>query len=202
MGPRARSRLAATAACATAALASGCVASDPQPRAAPAADWKRVEDAHDRLSFELPPGWHHARQRLLPDLADPVEILSLGTYPLGPPQPYAPRERCYPPIDAPVPALDRFSADDVFVSIQERRRRGTAYPPRQRPFEHRRMDQRFGRARRDCLDGRAGWIGFTPFQDRERRLFAFVVVGRSASARRRRELQGVLDSLTLAPHPP
>lgn len=185
-----------------AALASGCAASDPQPRAAPATDLRHVADAADRLSFDLPPGWHHARQRLLPDLADPVEILSLGTYPLGSPQPYDPGERCYPPIDAPVPALDRFAADDVFVSIQKRRGRGTAYPPRQRPFDHRRLDLELGHGSRDCLDERLGWIGFTPFQDGERRLYAFVVVGRSASARRRRELQTILDSLALAPRPP
>src|ERR1700754_2740578 len=81
----------------------------------PYAGWTTERDAERGLSLRLPPGWERARRNLTPGLADPHEILSVGSY-----RPrYVSGSRCAIP-GCPLPALDDFGSDDVLISIQER----------------------------------------------------------------------------------
>jgi hypothetical protein len=176
----------------------------------PPAGWTTHRDARRGLSIDLPPGWHRARESLTPDLADPREILSVGSYPLR----YSAKARCHVP-GCPLPAIDDFGPTDVLVSIQERgasdsvgsvgvprARMVAGYPPRPRPFTVDPMDLRYAPSeRRHCARLRIGAASFTPFRDAGRAFYAFVAIGRSASERTRRDALRLLDTLRFTPAP-
>jgi hypothetical protein len=161
----------------------------------PQRGWTTYRDAQHGLSLTLPPGWHRARRNLTPNLIDPREILSVGSYRLR----YKRRSRCRVP-GCPLPALDGFGRSDVLISIQERRhvRRpvDAGYAPRRRPFAFEPMrlyysaGPRWGCGRR--VLGRATW---TAFSDKGRAFYAFVGVGRAATSATRRDARRVIESL-------
>lgn len=150
---------------------------------------------------EYPIGWTSADESLTPDLFDPREILSIGTFPLRPGG-AAPTE-----ASLPGKAIADIGPGDVFLTVQERVRRlgGLHVPTRPSSFGPgtgcRSVDD-------GCLEGssmaieglRTWWI---PFSDRPsgRDFYAFVAMGeeayrdpvRSAAAWR------VLDSLAFDP---
>jgi hypothetical protein len=68
----------------------------------------------DRYGFELglPAGWQRAKARLVPKLLMPLEILSVGTFPM----PAGGGGNCG---REPVAAIERMRAGDALVSIQE-----------------------------------------------------------------------------------
>ena len=153
------------------------------------------------FSVEYPAGWTSADESLAPDLFDPREILSIGTFPLRPGG-TAPTEAFLPGN-----AIADIGADDVFLTVQERVRSlgGSHFPTRPPGF-----GPGTGCPSGDaaCVDGssmalqglRAWWI---PFSDRPsgRDFYAFMAMGeeayrdpaRSAAAWR------VLDSLVFDP---
>jgi hypothetical protein len=186
----------------------GCgSAADGAMKGAPPPGWTTYADVRRGLSVDLPPGWHRARKSLTPDLADPREILSVGSYPLR----YDADARCHLP-SCPLPAIDDFGPADVLVSIQERgasdrarslgtsrRRMVAGFPRRPRPFELDPLDIRYppGKGSR-CVRLRIGEASFTPFRDAGRAFYAFVAVGRSASSASRRDVLRVLDRVRFA----
>jgi hypothetical protein len=161
----------------------------------PRLGWISYRDAQQRLSLMLPPGWRRARQSLTPDLIDPREILTVGSYRLR----YKRRSRCGVP-GCPLPALDGFGRGDVLISIQERRhvRRPVqaGFTPRRRPLalEPMRLHYPPG-ARWRCARRVLGRATFTPFTDNGRAFYVFVAVGRAATPAIRRDARRVIESL-------
>jgi hypothetical protein len=64
------------------------------------------------LSVELPTGWQAAPSSLTPNLTDPREVLSVGTYPL--------RSRQTDCAHMPGSALEDLGPTDALVTVQER----------------------------------------------------------------------------------
>lgn len=178
-------------------VVAGCGSGEPSPPASPPpAGWTTYHDERRGYSVSFPSGWHRARESLTPMLVDPREIVSLGSYPLR----FDAGDRCYPPIDAPVPALDRLGPADVLVSVQERGGSSLrGYPSRPRRFRLRPLDLRYpGRPRR-CVARRIASMAFQPFSDAGRAFYVVVVTGRLASEQTRRHLRGVIDSFRFDP---
>jgi len=100
------------------------------------AGWRVVEDPVRGVAVALPPGWTRARRTLTPLLADPLEILSVGTGPLVPQE----HPGCH---HMPGRALDRLGARGAFLSIQELGRFAQSIP---RGFPPRRRALRLSRA--------------------------------------------------------
>lgn len=151
--------------------------------------------------MEYPAGWTSADESLAPDLFDPREILSVGTFPLRPGG-MAPTEAFLPGN-----AIADIGPDDVFLTLQERVRSlgGSHFPTRPPGF-----GPGTGCPSGDaaCVDGssmalqglRAWWI---PFSDRPsgRDFYAFVAMGEEAYRDPARSAAGwrVLDSLAFDP---
>lgn len=169
---------------------SGCGGHDGGQPAAPApAGRTTYHDDRHGFTVRLPPDWHRARENLAPDVVQPREIVSLGTYPLR----YEAGDRCSA-IGAPMPRLDRMRPGDVLVSVQERVGAGPGHPAlprRTRPFRLRPLNLA-GKPR--CAARRIGSIAFQAFGDAGRVFYMIAVIGRKATARTRREMQRVIDS--------
>jgi hypothetical protein len=71
-----------------------------------------VGDSTHGFSIEYPATWHRASTSLTPGLADPVEIVSLGTGDLVPGS-----HSC---AQFPVAALEAMGRTDAFITVQER----------------------------------------------------------------------------------
>jgi hypothetical protein len=69
-------------------------------------------DPERGFSVRYPKEWYLADERLTPNLGDPREILSVGTYRLR-----VGGERC---AHFPVYALEDLGSDDAFISVFER----------------------------------------------------------------------------------
>jgi hypothetical protein len=161
----------------------------------PQLGWTTYRDAKHGLSLTLPPGWHRARRNLTPHLLDPREILSVGSYPPR----YKRRSRCGVP-GCPLPALDGFGRRDVLISIRERRhvRRPVVagFAPRRRPFALEPMRVHYPRGVRwRCARRVLGRTTWTAFTDSGRAFYAFVAVGRAATAATRHDARRVIESL-------
>jgi len=146
--------------------------------------WTQFDDPARGLSVAYPADWHRATSSLTPDLADPREILSVGTGRMAPHG-----EGC---AQMPVGALRALRAADVLVTVFERARPGGGYPPR-RPLRL--------RGRGDLTDasvcaGRRGlrtW--WRPFRDGRRAFYVLVAAGDRTSQRRLHEAERVADGL-------
>jgi hypothetical protein len=174
------------------AAASGCGSSDAPRGADRMPGWTSYHDARHRLTVRFPSAWRRARSSLTPALVAPREILSLGTFPLRP----EPATRC---AQLPEPALRAAEAGDVFLTIQERGGERRPFPARPRPFV---LSGGQGSTAAACAGGTVPWRAYwVPFSDAGRSFYALAVIGERASARRRRELQRVLDGLRFDPAP-
>ena len=144
-------------------------------------------DDEDGVSVVVPPGWQVAEGSLTPKLADPREILSLGTAPL-----LAGGKRCQ---NQPENALEAMTSVDAFVSIQERAGDGEAYPPRSKAFEDL-------EASPDQFEvcGKPPYVEtyWIPFSDEGRNFYLLGAVGDGSDARRE-EMLRVIESLDFAP---
>lgn len=151
------------------------------------ARWVAHHDPELGLAVRYPADWHRAEERLTPQLGDPTEILSLGTFPLHVGSP-----RCG---NYPVRALDGFGNADAFISIQEREHpiAGEFVP---RSVFRAPTDTRTGRFCVPDPERADDWLFFS---DNGRGFYAIVALGTEASARTRRELVEVLNSLQFAP---
>lgn len=182
-----------------AVAAAGCSDDDGDdvvsPQQAPTAGWTTYRDTAHGLQVQFPSDWRRARRSLTPNLADPRELLSVGTGPL----PQSTRGAC---AHRPVGALEALGPRDAFVSVQERRTGGGDYPPRPRRFSLNRSERA---ERLSCVgEHEAGrldtwWI---PFGDSGRRFYALVAIGADAPAARRADTRRVLDSLRFSVGPP
>jgi hypothetical protein len=163
------------------------------------ADVDRVREAGTPVSvterdfaLDLPDGWHLSPESQTPELTQPVEILSAGTRPFGPPG----EGSC---AHVPVSALERMGPQDAFVTVLERYG-SPAFPPRPEPFAL--------PPRSDGIDAEAcarnstrldfHWFGF---RDAGRGFHVLVAFGAEAPAARRAEAVELLDSLRFEPGP-
>jgi hypothetical protein len=177
---------AAAAAAAIAALAlAGC---GQQATAEPDTN---TYSAHG-LTVELPPGWQPAERSLTPDLGDPRERLSVGTFPLR----YRPSECSHMPSSA----LAEIGPRDAFLTLQER---GTNPGSEWKGFPARPAS--FGPELGDASEAAAcvpdarftdHWIWFA---DGDRHFHLLVAFGPEASAETRDQTWRILDSLKVDP---
>jgi hypothetical protein len=152
------------------------------------ARWTSYRDPELGFAVRYPADWHRAEERLTPNLGDPTELLSLGTFPLRPGG-----DRC---SHMPVRALEDFEPTDAFLSVQER-----AEPAKgefqARPVFEAPTDRRTGRF---CVPDPQRADDWLLFSDNGRGFYAIVALGTEASPATRRELVEVLNSLQIAPH--
>jgi hypothetical protein len=164
-----------------------------QSASAKAPGWT-YEDRRWGYSVTFPSNWHRAGRSLTPSITDPVEILSLATFPLREGD-----ELCGARGGGP---LARVEPAGALVTIQERGRGaygGADFPPRPSHF---RPDPALpGRSTWPYCAVRPGdpplpmldyWFGFG---DAGRAFHVLVAVGRSAPAGVRRDAFRILDSL-------
>jgi hypothetical protein len=151
------------------------------------ARWVEYRDLNAGLAVRYPEDWHRADARLTPNLHDPREVLSLGTFPLR-----AGGDRC---SHMPVRALEDFGPTDAFISIQERANPGeNEFRPR--PVFRAPDELRTGRF---CVPDPHRADDWLFFSDNGRGFYAIVALGTHASAQTRRELAEVLNSLRFEP---
>lgn len=152
-------------------------------RSEDAAGWVAYHDPDAGLAVRYPEDWQRAEERLTPNLHDPTEVLSLGTYPLR-----QGGDRC---AHMPVRALEDFGPEDAFLSIQERATPGKGeFGPR--PIFDVPDDRRTGRFCVPDPQRADEWLFFT---DQGRGFYAIVALGTEASPETRDELVQVLNSL-------
>jgi hypothetical protein len=157
----------------------------------PAAPEPRTATARG-VTVELPPDWDRAHEALTPQLEDPREVLSLGTFPL--------RYRATGCAHMPSSALEDIGPGDAFVTLQERgTERGGKwldFPPRPAQFG----PELGGTSEAPGCVPEARftnhWFGFT---DAGRHFHVLVAFGPDATAAVKRETWAVLDSLEVDP---
>jgi hypothetical protein len=155
-------------------------------------EWPRYSNDETGISFQYPPDWRFAAERLTPYLADPKEIVSLGTRPLH----YNERD-C---AQIPTGALEQVGPTDAFLSIQVRGSGTTGYNPRPEVFNPNSGIDAGDTEIPDCSSELGDIIvRFVPFDDAGRGLYAFVATGRSATPARQAEPWQILNSLTVRP---
>jgi hypothetical protein len=175
-----------------AAALVGCGAAASDERAAVRPGPTTYHDSGRGYTVTFPAHWHRAEERLLPTLLDPVEILSLATFPLQ-----RGDQACWHG------SLEGFTADDVFLTILERGLDpGSSWPdfparPERFRFESGQQSE-FG----DCLrkvrgiELRDHWFRFS---DAGRHFHVLVAIGASASEQAADEAYRILDSLAFDP---
>jgi hypothetical protein len=149
------------------------------------ARWVTYRDESSGLEVRYPRDWYRSEERLTPLLADPKEILSLGTYPLR-----QGGERC---VHYPVYALEDLGPEDAFISVQERAPPFPAagYPPRPSRFE---LPTRAGTGG-FCVPSEQRLDEWRSFSDNGRAFYLLIALGEAASEETRKELLAVLNSL-------
>jgi hypothetical protein len=159
----------------------------------PTSDWHRHRNEQYGYTVSLPPGWHLAKGSLSPSLVDPVEILSVATFPI-----HRGEELCH--------SLVRIPSDQAVVTIQERSGAERGDPTfRSRPANFEPDARLPGTSELPyCLHGYKGppipmldyWFGF---RDAGRAFHVFVGIGKETPEEVRREAFGILDGLRLDP---
>jgi hypothetical protein len=170
-----------------AAVVAGCDDSDP------ASEWERHRNERLGYTVSVPAGWHYVKRSLSPSLVEPMEILTVATFPI---------RRNHELCDA----LAEIPPDEALVTLQERARAARndpTFPPR--PARFKPNPRLPGKSELPyCLRGYKGppipmldyWFGF---RDAGRAFHVFVGVGRKAPEEVRREAFEVLDRLRLDP---
>jgi hypothetical protein len=173
---------------------SGPAGTGERPAARPVDRWTATLNEAHGFEVSLPPGWRLSEASLTPQLLDPRELLSAGTFPL--------RYRKGSCSHMPTGALKRMGPADGFVSIQERgggRNSGTAgFPARPGSFVERARPESTDLSL--CLDVEPHPITYwMPFSDAGRRFYALLVLGRDAPASTRAEAFAILDRIRFDP---
>jgi hypothetical protein len=154
-----------------------------------------VSTAHG-FSVALPPGWRRAQARLVPNLLDPREILSAGTFPM----PVGGGGNCG---SEPVAAVRRMQAGDALISIQEvgadrsgRSRLLRSFDPRPARFDLHSLYSPAGRFQLSALEEKPR-VGFArlAFRDRGRAFYAMAYVKGPATRALRSQVGALLASL-------
>ncbi len=181
---------------------AACGEAPSENRAAPAE--AAVVEAADTTTFKVPDAglaisfpstWTRASTTLMPMLADPRELVALGTSELRPGG-----ENC---AHVPENALEELAPTDALVVIEERMGEFGDGPPSagypQRP-PHFGPDDGYVSEAVDCLDRPKEFFDrYIPFRDAGRRFYAYVAFGNDASPATREEAWAILDSLDIEP---
>jgi hypothetical protein len=160
----------------------------PTPSSVPS-NWVTFSDSENSFSVAYPSDWTRARENLTPNLSDPLEILSLGTYPLRPGG-----TSC---AEFPGNAVSNLGANDAFITLQEQKpgHPSSFFEPRPTSFgpTDGQSNDEFSAG---CVNGQTAfehhWI---PFTDQGRNFYAYVALGADVSDSTRAEPWAILDSL-------
>jgi hypothetical protein len=150
------------------------------------ARWRTHVDEGRGLSARIPPAWAVAGESLTPALADPVEILSIGTGAFKPGG-----ERC---AHIPERTLEALGPEDAFVTLVEFET-GRGLPPRPADLlaaDGEEPESRGCLANAERLDYR-----LIPFTEAGRDFYLYVAFGPRVTDERRREAAELLASLRL-----
>jgi len=160
--------------------------------------WSVYSNPTQGFSISVPPNWNMTTTPLTPQLADPRELVSLGTYPL---LPSLVNGSC---VSIPGDALNRLGASGSFVTVLEDYPLSNI-PPNDFPERpaHFGADSGLPLASTEiatCLLHRFSGTGrFISFSEAGREFYAIVAVGPKASAAQRAKTFQVLDSLRVEP---
>jgi hypothetical protein len=163
------------------------------------------------FSLSLPPGWQRAQARLVPKLLSPLEILSVGTFPM----PVGGGGNCG---RYPIAAIERMQSGDALVSVQEyatnpkmRARAGTDSPPpplarlkaklRQHPDQIGLRKELHARGGEWAPPARAYWSATLSFTSHTRWFDAILYVRGHPTAARLNQLASTLAHLRFDPGP-
>jgi hypothetical protein len=153
------------------------------------AGWKQFDDPAHGLSVRYPGDWHRAKTSLTPNLADPREILAVGTGRMA-----RHGEGC---AHMPVGALNALRPHDVLITVMERRYPGGSYPSR-RPLHLRRGGDLTEAT--TCATNRRIQAWWRPFSDAGRAFYVLVAAGDQVSATRLRQAERVVNGIRFTEH--
>jgi hypothetical protein len=166
---------------------------------------RTLHDGARDFSVSYPADWNVAEENLTPQLSEPAEILSLGTFPLRAGRDIDDGLRFFGPPVAPK-ALEDMTSGDAFVSLQESGADVGLFDPRPDRFGPLGCEDAIYGCRPsvhpDLPDAaqdvpfRGWWI---PFQDFGRGFYLFVAIGNEATPELREEVWAVADSLAFDP---
>jgi hypothetical protein len=160
-------------------------------------------DSTNRFSVTIPDGWNRAEQPLIPYVADPKELLSVGTVPLLP-------NTLGPACDSQLPksAIDALGPTDVFVLVAESHESGqlpnpgspvvpSQFPTRPNNF----ADAQFQTG--ECSGPTWSYPNLQfqqiSFQDHDRVIHVLLAWGKGVSQQGRTQTWELLNSLQFAP---
>lgn len=154
---------------------------------------------NSEFGVSIPDSWQMASTTLTPNLSDPKEVLSVGTFSLRPGGP-----QC---AQVPVNALHDLGPRDVFVTLHERLQlieadtRAFPDPPSSFRSELRGVDD--GVDAIECMDpierDDLGALRWLRFQESGRFFYLLVAIGRDTPPDRFEETVGILDTMVINP---
>jgi hypothetical protein len=148
------------------------------------AGWKEFDDPAHGLVVRYPGDWHRAKTSLTPNLADPREILAVGTGRMARHGPGC--------AHMPVGALNALRPGDVLITVLERRHPGGSYPPR-RPLHLRRGGDLTEAT--TCATNRHIQAWWRPFSDEGRAFYVLGAAGDRVPGARLHEAERVVDGI-------
>ncbi len=163
--------------------------------AASLSDEVRVVDIPDfGMVLTYPVDWHLAEESLTPNLGDPREVFSLGSFALTPGGP-----NC---AQVPSQALHDLESTDVFVTVQERTTSTpSGFDPRPDNFGPTPGDT--NNVFYECLEPEeradVGTIHWIWFSDQDRYFHILVALGRDATPESETAIWSTLDQLAIEP---
>jgi len=153
-------------------------------------DTRIVELPESAMVVMVPSEWHFADVSLTPNLASPVEVLSVGSFPLKPGGP-----NC---AQIPSQALHDMGPTDVFVTVQET---GPGAGSEPRPDTFGPTPGSDSNVFLDCVGpeeqddiGELHWLSFT---DHDRYFYVAVAIGKDATSDDVSAIWSVLDDLVI-----
>jgi hypothetical protein len=155
----------------------------------PTPDWRVYESAEHGFSVRYSLSWTRAEEVLTPNLEDPREILSLGTFTMT-----AGGDNCAHFAEHAVASM---GSEDAFVSIQEREGNLAGPDVVNREARPLTLEDGYETELRDCLEAPATFTDrLIPFHDSGRWFYAFVALGSDVSDDTVHEVEGILDGLS------
>ncbi len=146
------------------------------------------ESSEEGFFVRYPVGWNRAEGTLTPNLEDPREILTLGTFELRPGG-----QNCAHFAEF---AIGSMNPRDAFISIQEREERLTGSDVVDREARAITLEDGYETEARDCLDRPADFADrLISFRDSGRSFHAYVALGSAISEGTLGEVLEILGSL-------
>jgi hypothetical protein len=137
-----------------------------------------------KLTVYYPEGWNRASESLTPNLDQPKEVLSLGTFQLRPGG-----EDC---AQIPERAIESLGSTDAFITLQESAA-GSDFPRRPKSFSAKDGEVPDSA---DCLNNAEDVLfRMLRFRDEGRSFIVYVAIGDSTSAQTRNEVWQILNAL-------